>query len=786
MRETKISIFKSLYKTDVPYIVSLEKALDRIRLGKSKERVLGIRKAEKEGNKELKQELKKQLPAVIVSGEFSERNKKGLINHSGLMILDFDKYPDQKTLDNHFKELKKIKNFVSLFISPSGNGIKGIVKIPNCDAITHEKHFKAFNELHNFDYFDISNCNVDRVCFESYDPNIYINYEAETFEPQLIDKGYAVHEKVPLLPITDENKLINLISNFGWSKSFIDGQRNNFILDIAGMMCEYGVGQFAATNYLSQYISDGFTEGELTRTIKSAYKLRTANSKFFEDNDTITAIKNDLKKGQEYVIEKHNIDEEKFEEISEDFINDSFWEVDRNGKVSIVPMQYRLFLERAGFKKYFSGSHVSLVFIESNKVEETTTERIKDFVLNYLSDAGEVAVWNYCAKYTTLFSDQFLTMIDTIELLMLRDTRTSSFIAFRNGILEVTKDDHTLFDYIDVDGYVWKNQIIDRDFVDVDNSDNDYKTFINNISNSKPEAIECVIGYLLSNYKNKMNNKAIILNDEVISDNPEGGTGKGLFVQGIKQIRRTAILDGKSFDDKKSFPYQTVSQDTNILVFDDVKKNFNFESKFSLVTEGLTLERKNKDAIKLTVEQSPKLVISTNYAIKGEGNSHDRRRHEIEFTQYYGADIDPFIEFNRQMFADWELVDWIAFDNYMIECLKSYLNLGLIKQDAKNLLMRKFIAETSMEFSEWIEDVDNVRRDLMIGKKDAFNSFVEEYPDFKKYLSSKRYNIWIKKFCNFKGLKYSEGSTTGERWFKITTGNESEIVTKTKRDEMPF
>ena len=51
--------------------------------------------------------------------------------------------------------------------------------------------------------------------------------------------------------------------------------------------------------------------------------------------------------------------------------------------------------------------------------------------------------------------------------------------------------------------------------------------------------------------KNKTNNKAIILNDEVISDNPEGGTGKRLFMQGVKQIRRTAILDGKGFDDKK-------------------------------------------------------------------------------------------------------------------------------------------------------------------------------------------------------------------------------------------
>ena len=63
-------------------------------------------------------------------------------------------------------------------------------------------------------------------------------------------------------------------------------------------------------------------------------------------------------------------------------------------------------------------------------------------------------------------------------------------------------------------------------------------------------------------------------------------------MQGISQVRNVSILDGKQFDDRKSFPYQTVSSETHILVFDDVKKNWDFESKFSLVTEGITLERK--------------------------------------------------------------------------------------------------------------------------------------------------------------------------------------------------
>ena len=28
---------------------------------------------------------------------------------------------------------------------------------------------------------------------------------------------------------------------FDWQKSFVDGQMNNYVFDIAGAMCEYGV-----------------------------------------------------------------------------------------------------------------------------------------------------------------------------------------------------------------------------------------------------------------------------------------------------------------------------------------------------------------------------------------------------------------------------------------------------------------------------------------------------------------------------------------------------------------
>jgi len=770
MNNILISVFKDLFKSkDVPYIVPLEKVLHRIKVGKSKDLIEQIRKLPKSKEQDL---LKQKLPCILFSGEFSERSKNGLVNHSGMMIVDFDKYPTKDIMWDHLHELKKNKTFVSLFISPSGNGIKGVVKIPISDKLEHEKYFKEFNKINNYDFFDISNCNVDRVCYESFDPDIYINYNAEIFNPTIIDRGFTVHEKIPLIPITNEDKIIDFIMKFDWKKDFVEGERNAFIFDLAGSFCEYGISESTALGYIFNNIVTGeFSEIETKTTIKSAYKRRSFNSKFFEDYTKIDNIRNDFKKGKDAVIKKYNIEEDVYNELKEVVEHDDFWFFDKKEKVGIDTLKYKLFLERNGFKKYFpnDSQKPTWVKIDSNKISETSVEKIKDFVLKYLLDRSEIEVWNYCAKYQNLFSESFLLMLESVDLLLLKDTKFKSFIAFKNGILEVTKKDANLIDYIDIDGYIFESQIIQRDFIELEIFKNEYQLFIANISAKEPSAMECAIGYLLSTYKNKMNNKAVILNDEVISDNPEGGTGKGLFVQGLRQIRNVSILDGKTFDDKKSFPYQTVSPETQVLIFDDVKKNFDFETKFSLVTEGITLERKNKDAIKLKVEDSPKMVISTNYAIKGEGNSHDRRRHEIEIAQYYGKKLTPFDEFGRQLFDDWDLLEFQKFDNYMVFCLQSYLQNGLISQEGKNIKMRKLIAESCMEFYEWVSDTQNVGLNLRLDKAQYFNAFTTEYKDFQKWLTRKKFNIWVQKYCSFIDAKYLSGSSNGIHWFTIQT-----------------
>jgi hypothetical protein len=239
------------------------------------------------------------------------------------------------------------------------------------------------------------------------------------------------------------------------------------------------------------------------------------------------------------------------------------------------------------------------------------------------------------------------------------------------------------------------------------------------------------------------------------------------------------VLDGKSFSFEKSFTYQLVSSDTQTLTFDDVRRHFDFERLFSIVTEGITIEKKNKDAIKVPFETSPKVIITTNYAIKGKGNSFERRKWELEFSAHYTKDFTPEDDFGRLLFADWDEEEWMMFDNYMIGNLQGYLNTGFVKSHSVNLDTRKFMAETDYSFYEWVSDPLNgvvCFNERMYGN-DLWNSFIAEYPDFakggKRYMSQATFYKWVNAYSNYEtGKDMIDGRDMRGKWMIIEKENE--------------
>lgn len=778
--ETEISIFKNLFNSkETPFTLQFTDVYLRIKKGYPDliEKINFIRNSE---DKELIKSKKESLLAIMFNGVFSDRSDNGLVNHSGCMVLDFDKYPDIETMNLERERLKSDKHTLMVFTSPSGNGLKLIVRIPKSDKFEHKRRFNAFKNYINSEYFDNLNCNVSRVCFESYDLDVYLNQFSDVFESIEEERGYEYIEKTPVCILRDEQKIIDKIMKFDFGGTFSEGNRNNYILKVALCFSDYGISQSIAEGYILNNIVIGdFDESECKRTIKSAYRKSNFDSKYFDDFEKIKKVENKIKSGisSAEIKKSLNVNDEFINEIKSDLIEseDIFWNisVDKNGveRITIEPFSYSCFLTKNGFNKYYPESSESPVFVRviENKVKLSSVSQIKDFVLNYLLKKGELSVWNYCSKSPYLFQESHLNMIDSIELKMLQDERYLAYIPFQNGVVRVSKNNIDLVHYLDVNGYIWENQIINRKFNKVDDFKNDFQDFVSKVSDNdtnRIKSLESTMGYLIHAFKDKTDQKAIIFNDQEIDDNPNGGSGKSLMITAFSKFRNTVKIDGKAFDPKKSdFVYQRVNLDTQILCFDDVKRNFDFEQLFSLITEGITVNRKNKEEIFIPFERSPKIVISTNYVINGAGSSHDRRRHEIEFYQYFNSKRSPLSEYGRLLFDSWESLDWEKFDNYMINNLQQFLKNGLSKTISINADEKRFIQSTNKDFYDWVND-GNLSENTRIYNSQILMAFINDNRNYKD-LNSRNFNKWVSVYCDFKGFELVKGKDHNGRYFEI-------------------
>jgi len=789
----QVTIFQSIKDTSAPFYRNVGVILGRIKSGASKELVKKIR-AEK--RKPERNELKKKLPAICFSGKFTKRADAYLVEHSGLICLDFDGYTKTKDLLEDKENLSKNKYVYSVFISPSGNGLKVLVKIP-ADAENHINFFNSLEKYFNSQYFDKTSKNVSRVCYESYDPLIHVNENSSIWDV-IEEPEYTEVSKVkdsPTIPITDENKIVEILVKW-WTKKYpmMEGQRNHNVYILAMAFNDFGINKSLASYVLNQYASDDFTIKEISTTIDSAYR-HTGNfgTKYYEDEERINSIKAKLRRGVSkkeirIQLQDSQLDTDTIEavlnKVEEENSKQTFWNKNEKGVIRIVHILFKQFLEDNGFYKFCpeGGKNYIFVKVTNNLIDHTSEKEIKDFVLKHLLELDDIGVYNYFADNTRFFKEEFLSMISTIDIFFIEDTKDASYLYYRNCAVQVTKDEVKPIDYLDLGGYVWKDHVIDRNFTmcDVTTACN-YRQFIRNIcgdDDGRVESMESTIGFLMHGYKNLSFCPAVILNDEVISDNPEGGTGKGLFMNALAKMKKVVTIDGKSFTFERSFAYQLVSADTQILVFDDVKKYFDFERLFSVVTEGLTLEKKNKDAIKIPFSKSPKIAITTNYAIKGSGNSFARRKWELELHQYYSKSYTPLDEFGKLMFGDWNDDDWCEFDNYMITCLRGYLHTGLVRSKFVNLKIRQLSAETAHDFIEWCGLVEGQPKNNTLEpgqrlyKNDLYNDFVNEYPDYgpksKMTISRTKFYKWLIAYGMFKyGVAPEEGRDMMGRWIII-------------------
>lgn len=172
------------------------------------ERVRGTHSVDQQGNPIPDKDAKRELPVVMYSGKFSGRKDEDLTEHSGVIVLDFDHID----VANSKNALATDDYILSCWVSPSGDGLKALVKI--AQPRKHRDHFRAIASYMDRQYgleVDSTGQNESRLCFESYDPEIIINEDSKVFTAVISERA-EVQSVSSNAQNTDYNKLAVLAS----------------------------------------------------------------------------------------------------------------------------------------------------------------------------------------------------------------------------------------------------------------------------------------------------------------------------------------------------------------------------------------------------------------------------------------------------------------------------------------------------------------------------------------------------------------------------------------------
>jgi hypothetical protein len=271
----QVSIFKNFNEVleDKPIPLILED----IRTGKYKNAIIYLRKSLAENKQEAYDKAKKSLPAFTPSGKFvGGRKPEFLAEYSGFIILDIDKLSPED-LKKAAHSANQSEFTYASFISPSGNGLKILVQV-NTEKASHKDAFLVvqayYEKLLNLS-IDKSGKDITRLCFFSFDAELYLNANAKTFVILNASEGPQITIETPSIQNSQSNiqnyeVLYQHCIKFTEKKvQYENGSRNVFVHQLACNLNRKAVPLSVALGYiLNDY---NYDEMEVNKTVNSAY-----------------------------------------------------------------------------------------------------------------------------------------------------------------------------------------------------------------------------------------------------------------------------------------------------------------------------------------------------------------------------------------------------------------------------------------------------------------------------------------------------------------------------------
>lgn len=289
----------------------------------------------------------------------------------------------------------------------------------------------------------------------------------------------------------------------------------------------------------------------------------------------------------------------------------------------------------------------------------------------------------------------------------------------------------------------------------------------------------CAIGFLLHSHKNKSITKAVIGMDGKQSEVgiSNGRSGKSLVGNAISEVIHQCYIPGKAknlTDD--AFLFDGVTEKHKNIFIDDVRPNFDFEHFFPTITGNMTVNKKGDKRFVLPFEKSPKLYITTNHALNGDGSSFKDRQWLIAFSDFYNGEHKPIDDFGVPFFDEWDYEQRNLFYNLMALCLQLWFRFGIVESPSERLEARRLRQQIGEDFLMWAEEyysADSKKINSKIARKEMFDDFMNNFPNQRKYCTASIFKKKLLCYCEYKGYHFNPHKydpSNGEPLFKDNDG----------------
>lgn len=334
----------------------------------------------------------------------------------------------------------------------------------------------------------------------------------------------------------------------------------------------------------------------------------------------------------------------------------------------------------------------------------------------------------------------------------------SSRLYWRKELEENFVDADGVFDSVRAKEYHKANKFrIDGEGLTPEEIDEQMQNLVNKIF---------TIGYMLHKFKSPSRGWVPFAMDNKIGDIGQcnGRSGKSFLFKALSYYCRSVTVSGR---DKKLMDnphvWDQVNTDTDFIVIDDMDRSMKMARFYDLITSNMTVNPKNNQSFTIPFEQSPKLVITTNYVPSDFDASSQARMLYLVFSDYYHqkSEDNDYLEsrsirddFGHDLFGHkYKEQQWNADSVFFLDCLRFYLSVSQdsvkIQPPMKNIIIRKLKDDMGANFESWAqdffaEDSENLDRVLIRSEVcDEFRRFSNE-----KHLTMQTFNKRLQAFCD--------------------------------------